>query len=425
MRGIDIQPFINRPTCFFEYICEMKPEEFPYITEIKVNDCYAYQDFVIPIGKGDDGKPFRHLILTGKNGSGKTTILNELNYWMGWVTDGIDPEVSRPIGGLLPNGRGSWKTSRSPLNEFKENFEKINPNYTNRNFEKNDGKYVYSFFEAGRSILFKDVVSVTKEADLTEKINKPEFSQLLKQYLANKKIYQAFDIIENKSESAQNGELFFKELEDILKKVFDDELLTLVFVKEDFEFYLQFGDGRRVTFNQTSYGYSSTLSILIELLTLADIFRDISNDYSKHPCGIVLIDEPEAHLHIELQYQVLPLLTTLFPNIQFIVATHSPAVISSISNAVVYDLTKQEAVSDWVVGSSYSELMVKHFGLDNEYSDIADKILDRAQEIVDSKGSAKEKLTKLKGFLHENEKYLSPSLQLELETYLVKLELAA
>ncbi len=33
--------------------------------------------------------------------------------------------------------------------------------------------------------------------------------------------------------------------------------------------------------------------------------------------GIVIIDEIDAHLHLELQKTILPFLTTYFPNIQF------------------------------------------------------------------------------------------------------------
>lgn len=56
--------------------------------------------------------------------------------------------------------------------------------------------------------------------------------------------------------------------------------------------------------------------------------------------GIVLIDEIETHLHLELQKIILKLLTTVFPNIQFIITTHSPFILSSLENTVVYDLEK-------------------------------------------------------------------------------------
>ena len=72
---------------------------------------------------------------------------------------------------------------------------------------------------------------------------------------------------------------------------------------------------------------------------------------------------------------------------------HSPAVISSIKNATIYDLSTQKTVADWVVGSSYSELMMVHFGLDNEFSNIADEIIANTQTLVDNpKLNAEEKL---------------------------------
>lgn len=46
--------------------------------------------------------------------------------------------------------------------------------------------------------------------------------------------------------------------------------------------------------------------------------------------GIVLIDEIELHLHPAWQQQVLPVLQKIFPNIQFIITTHSPQVVSSV-----------------------------------------------------------------------------------------------
>lgn len=50
-----------------------------------------------------------------------------------------------------------------------------------------------------------------------------------------------------------------------------------------------------------------------------------------HSPGIVLIDEVELHLHPSWQQTVLPTLLNIFPNVQFIVTTHSPQVLTSIS----------------------------------------------------------------------------------------------
>lgn len=42
--------------------------------------------------------------------------------------------------------------------------------------------------------------------------------------------------------------------------------------------------------------------------------------------GIVLIDEADLHLHLGLQYEVLPNLIALFPKIQFVISVHAPLV---------------------------------------------------------------------------------------------------
>ena len=55
-------------------------------------------------------------------------------------------------------------------------------------------------------------------------------------------------------------------------------------------------------------------------------------------CSLVLTDEPENHLHPELQTCLLPSLIQAFPRAQFIVATHNPFIVSSVANSNVYVL---------------------------------------------------------------------------------------
>ncbi|MEC4838974.1 AAA family ATPase [Mycobacteroides chelonae] len=53
----------------------------------------------------------------------------------------------------------------------------------------------------------------------------------------------------------------------------------------------------------------------------------------------VLIDEPENHLHPSLQREIMPSLLRAFPDVQFIVATHSPFVVTSTADSAVYALS--------------------------------------------------------------------------------------
>lgn len=71
-----------------------------------------------------------------------------------------------------------------------------------------------------------------------------------------------------------------------------------------------------------SSGELAVLGCFWEILRQADeLHSNISLDKIQ---GIVLIDEVDKHLHIKLQKEILPKLFNLFPNIQFIVSSHSP-----------------------------------------------------------------------------------------------------
>ena len=72
-------------------------------------------------------------------------------------------------------------------------------------------------------------------------------------------------------------------------------------------------------FNMSS-GEHALISLFCELTRQAD---NIGSTFTKVN-GIVLVDEIDKHLHIKLQKEVLPRLIKLFPNVQFIVTSHSP-----------------------------------------------------------------------------------------------------
>jgi len=86
-------------------------------------------------------------------------------------------------------------------------------------------------------------------------------------------------------------------------------------------------NGETINLDQLSDGEKNLIALV------GDIARrlSIANSNSSNPLngeGIILIDEVDLHLHPAWQRLMLPQLTKLFPNCQFIITTHSPQVIS-------------------------------------------------------------------------------------------------
>ncbi len=379
--------------------------EFPYLQSLVINDAYAVKNLTVPVF--NPGEPFKHLILTGRNGSGKTTVLRRI-----WQT----VQHNRRYGFSLAVRQQQATGTPSVTIIYAEGTPEVSQAKT---------QTIAAIFEATRITQVQEVATITKDADLTARLNQTANpvapATLFKQYLVNKKVFQIFEVMEGNEALAQQEAQFFTNLEKLLADIFAYPALKLEFVRESFEFYIHLAEGRRVTFNQLSAGFSAFLSILTDLLLRVDLLRKELKDYRYNPCGFVFIDEPETHLHLEMQYQILPLLTNLFPNLQFIVATHSPAVASSIPNATVFDLGTAEAMGDEAAGTSYSELMQGHFGVTNEFSNVADDIIADIKRIVKLPDPVQAR-QQLLDLLAEKGRYMSSSLRLEVEVQLIGLE---
>ncbi len=82
---------------------------------------------------------------------------------------------------------------------------------------------------------------------------------------------------------------------------------------------------------------SGGISALIDLAWQIYMFST-----SKSEACTVMIDEVENHLHPIMQREVLPSLVAAFPQVSFVVSTHSPLVVNSVSDSAVYALRYNE-----------------------------------------------------------------------------------
>ncbi len=142
-----------------------------------------------------------------------------------------------------------------------------------------------------------------------------------------------------------------------------------------------------------SSGESSLLGVFLEILRQGDkIQTNIGLNQIK---GIVLIDEIDKHLHIRLQNEILPQLLNLFPNIQFIVSSHSPffnmGLAEQASNrSVVFDLDHNANSWTPMVDESYKLVYEKMISENEKYATLytenAKLIQDLEKPIVITEG---------------------------------------
>ena len=73
--------------------------------------------------------------------------------------------------------------------------------------------------------------------------------------------------------------------------------------------------------------------------------------------GIVLIDEADLHLHLGLQFDVLPNLIALFPKIQFVISVHAPLVALGLEKTLGFDgfEIREMPTGQAITPESYSE----------------------------------------------------------------------
>jgi hypothetical protein len=138
------------------------------------------------------------------------------------------------------------------------------------------------------------------------------------------------------------------------------------------------------------------LGELIMRIDAAEVARD-ADDVS----GVLLIDEPELHLHPAMQERILPFLAKTFPRIQIIAATHSPIVLSSLENALIFDLEAREPIpSERVQGKPYGSLMKSHFRITDVDLKTTAKVR-RLVELRDNKSRSSEEEEELRRLAFE------------------------
>lgn len=92
-------------------------------------------------------------------------------------------------------------------------------------------------------------------------------------------------------------------------------------------------------FDELGFGYQTTLTWLADFCKrMFELSPDAENPL--HEEAVVLVDEIDLHLHPKWQRDLVPTLSKIFPNVQFIVTTHSPHVLQSMEDVNLYVLRR-------------------------------------------------------------------------------------
>lgn len=336
--------------------------EQAYLTEINIRQVRHLKDIRIELSQNEK----KHLLLTGINGCGKTSVLKAIESSFFHV--------------MSFKGGRQWTEMSLDLASAQIEIK------SNLSYDI-DGREMYRLYREGRITLVSftadrkyvqnkskavEAIDISRIKMINEKMN-VSFGQLLV-YLYVEKLFARE---KGDQQAVGDVEKWFEWLQDALRELFGNKQLILKFLLEEMCFKIKLPGREEFGLDEMASGYEALFDIFSEIIIRMEQQAHLKYDLP----GIVLIDEIELHLHIAWQKKVLPFLTKAFPNIQFIVATHSPFVVSSIESAVIYDLEKNFLIKEDLSSYSY-ECLVESLFSTAAFSDVMGDKYGRYQELV-------------------------------------------
>ena len=402
--------------------------ERTFFNNIDIKKIRHLENISIPLDK----EKRKHLILTGKNGSGKTSVLEAIvKYIQGFFAEnGTSLEQAKSmyirylnkVSGLEPaedseeNRQKNYELKKS-LKFWEDQLKKLDAGIslgcTSDALlkEKYDqGNFIFAYYKSERKFQIEEYKNIEKiELHDKYKITENPGAKLAK-YLVDLKATQAFSKDKAK---IQKIDRWFQRFEDILRTIFEDNNLELKFNDETFQFSIYESDREPFDFNTMSSGYAAVLDIINDLIIRMEAKSGLRTEFDME--GVVLVDEIETHLHLELQKKILPILTTLFPNIQFIITTHSPFILNSLNNTVIYDLENKMLVENGMKNLPYEGIVEGYFKADRLSEELREKF-SRYKELVSKDELTDEEYEEIDGleyYLDEIPDYLAKELTAE------------
>ncbi len=335
-----------------------------YITEIRIETLRHLSNIVISLNP----KQRQNLILTGKNGSGKTSLLVALQKYLQAINDKRYKDLIEDFIPRLP------AIKECLINQYAAGVRVLFNDSEHLEVLYEQGNFITAYFPANRKTQFMKSQGVEDiKLDVSYRVSS-EPGQLLLKYLIHLKTQQAYARNEGDIAVVDRIQQWFDRFTEALRILLDNDTIELQYDYKEYNFKIHQAGRNPFGLEELSDGYSSVIQIVSDLILRMDKNWLLGDEISQYDTeGIVLIDEIETHLHIGLQKKIMPFLTQFFPKIQFIVTTHSPYILNSLSNAKVYDLENGMELEDLSAYSS-DELAEGYFGADEYSEQIKEKI---------------------------------------------------
>ncbi|EGQ7933216.1 AAA family ATPase [Vibrio vulnificus] len=339
----------------------------------------------------------KNLIITGGNGCGKTRLLKQIHENISAQVEQMNHKTADQIREDIRN-REAWMKNSSPTNSdyhrYKQQISELELKLADVDKVKvilgkvetyctefNEKKALLRLFPAVREQSLAhtgsyDSLARLKKEDERNSLSQDSSSQF-ERYLVAFYNYGSHLLarVDDKAQGAK-VDAWFDNVTSQLQYLFEDETLKLDYNAEEQAFYIKQDGKDPYRFDKLSSGYQSILSIYADLLMKVELKEVSAQDLS----GVVFIDEIDAHLHVSLQRKIFSFFDQAFPKVQFIVTTHSPFVVQSVNNSVIYDLSANEQLEDLSM-YSYESILKGLLGVESKSSILDGLIEELAKQI--------------------------------------------
>jgi energy-coupling factor transporter ATP-binding protein EcfA2 len=197
------------------------------------------------------------------------------------------------------------------------------------------------------------------------------------QALANLKVRMGIVSSDPNDRTVRMVQAFDKAIQTITSS---DLVLTVGYIGKDFRLKASWL-GKEMQLRQLPDGLRSIVGWLASVVCKLDVLLPDTERPLEQPI-ILLLDEPDAHLHPAWQRKLIPAVQHLLPKAQIFVATHSPFVISSVNAGWIYIF---EANSDGKVtikppiacsqGDSYIDVVEDVLGIKERFDPETEDLL--------------------------------------------------